>query len=62
MALKIYFLARFNVLSKTEKSRRVTEPRPVCEPERLPTYVCLLYACTVIKSLWFTFHAVFIDI
>jgi hypothetical protein len=26
MASKIYFLAQFYVLSKTEKSRRVTEP------------------------------------
>ena len=26
---KIYFLALFSVLSKTEKSRRITESRPV---------------------------------
>jgi hypothetical protein len=30
MASKIYFLAQFCVLSKTEKSRRVTESRLVC--------------------------------
>jgi hypothetical protein len=30
MASKIYFPAQFHALSKTEKSRRVTESHPVC--------------------------------